>query len=161
MTSFIQALEEDADEAIMCNAVATCIDPPNYNVAMKTATADRWNIAIEDELKSLRDNRTWVVDKTPDVKPLASRFVFKLKRDSDGAVERYKARLVARCSQSNVDMCLYYRTTKTAIILVGIYVDDLLVKSNNVKLIDEFFEQMKTFDVKDLGEAEKFLRIKS
>jgi len=34
------------------------------------------------------------------------------------------------------------------------------VTSNNVKLIDEFFEQMKTFDVKDLGEAEKFLGIK-
>jgi hypothetical protein len=258
MASFIQALEDDEDEAIMCNAVATCIDPPNNNAAMKTEVADRWNIAIEDELKSVRDNRTWVVvDKPPDVKPLASRFVFKLKRDSDGAVERYKARLVARgdqqiegvnyndtfspvmdmttariifafgviwgnpprhgdipvaytraspeedleiymyppqgmhlteeaisggnrpvlklmknlyglkqagrlwhqmldeklralkYSQSNVDMCLYYRTTKTTIILVGIYVDDLLVTSNNVKLIDEFFEQMKTFDVKD------------
>jgi hypothetical protein len=49
---------------------------------------------------------------------------------------------------------------RTTIILVGIYVDDLLVTSNNVKLIDEFFEQMKTFDVKDLGQAEKFLGIK-
>jgi hypothetical protein len=63
-------------------------------------------------------------------------------------------------NQSSVDMCLYYRTTKTTVILVGIYVDDLLVTSNNQKLIDEFFEQMKAFDVKDLGEAEKFLGIK-
>jgi hypothetical protein len=199
------------------------------------------------------------------VKPLASRFVFKLKLDSRGAVERYKARLVARgdqqvkgvnytytfspvmgmtttriifafgvlwsnpprhgdipvahtraspeenleiymyppqgmtlkeeearsggnrpilklmknlyglkqagrlwhqmldeklrtlnYSQASVDMCLYYQTTKTTIILVAIYVDDLLVTSNNAKLVDEFFEQMKAFDVKDLGEAENF-----
>jgi hypothetical protein len=46
------------------------------------------------------------------------------------------------------------------VILVGIYVDDLLVTSNNAKLIDELFEQMKAFDVKDLGEAEKFRDIK-
>jgi hypothetical protein len=63
-------------------------------------------------------------------------------------------------SQSSVDMCLYYQKSNTIIILVGIYVDDLLVTSNYVKLIDEFFEEMKTFDVKDLGEAEKFLGIK-
>jgi hypothetical protein len=62
--------------------------------------------------------------------------------------------------QSSVDMCLYYRTDKTTVILVGIYVDDLLVTSNNLKLVDEFFEQMKAFDVKDLGKAEKFLGIK-
>ena len=50
--------------------------------------------------------------------------------------------------QSSVDMCLYYKITKNTLILVGIYVDDLLVTSNNVKLVDEFFEEMKTFDVR-------------
>jgi hypothetical protein len=49
---------------------------------------------------------------------------------------------------------------KTTIILVGIYVDDLLVTSNDAKKSNEFFEQMKTFDVKDLGIASKFLGIK-
>ncbi len=34
--------------------------------------------------------------------------------------------------QSSVDMCLYYKIMKTTIILVGIYVDDLLVTSNDV-----------------------------
>ena len=31
--------------------------------------------------------------------------------------------------QSSVDMCLYYKITKTTLILVGIYVDDLLMDS--------------------------------
>ncbi len=43
---------------------------------------------------------------------------------------------------------------------MGIYVDDLLVASNDAKMVNEFFEQMKTFDVKDLGIASKFLGIK-
>jgi hypothetical protein len=57
-------------------------------------------------------------------------------------------------------MCLYYKITKTASVLVGIYVDDLLVKSNNAKLIGEFFEEMKAFGVKDLGVVMKILGIK-
>jgi hypothetical protein len=42
--------------------------------------------------------------------------------------------------QSSVDMCLYYKIMKTTIILVGIYVDDLLVTSNDAKMVNEFFE---------------------
>jgi hypothetical protein len=61
--------------------------------------------------------------------------------------------------QSSVDMCLYYKIMKTTIILVGIHVDDLLVTSNDAKMVNEFFEQIKTFDVKDLGIASKFLGI--
>jgi hypothetical protein len=33
------------------------------------------------------------------MKPLASRLVFKLKLDADGAIEHYNARLVARGDQ--------------------------------------------------------------
>jgi hypothetical protein len=62
--------------------------------------------------------------------------------------------------QSNVDMCIYHKIMKSALILVGVYVDDLLVTSNEANLIDEFFDQMKAFDVKDLGTAAKFLGIK-
>jgi hypothetical protein len=49
---------------------------------------------------------------------------------------------------------------KTSLILVGVYVDDLLVTLNDSKMVNEFFEQIKTFDVKDLGVASKFLGIK-
>jgi hypothetical protein len=67
---------------------------------MKIVAAEKVKLAIEDELKNLRDNRTWVVvEKPSDAKPLASRFVFKLKLNSDGAIERYKARFVARGDQ--------------------------------------------------------------
>jgi hypothetical protein len=81
LSSFIQALDDEddpdvEDDEVLCNAIENCIDPQNYSAAMKTAVAERWKTGIEDELKSLRDNRTWVVvEKPPDVKPLACRFV--------------------------------------------------------------------------------------
>lgn len=37
-------------------------------------------------------------------------------------------------------MCLYYKILKAALILVSVYVDDLLVTSNDAKMVDEFFE---------------------
>ncbi len=59
--------------------------------------AEIWTTAIESELQSVCDNRTWVVVENPlDVKPFVSRFVFKLTLDTDKVIERYKARLVAR-----------------------------------------------------------------
>jgi hypothetical protein len=62
--------------------------------------------------------------------------------------------------KSSVDMCLYYQVTKTTLFLVGVYVDDLLVTSNDVKLVDKRFEDMKIFDIKGLGTAENFFGIK-
>ena len=97
LSSFIETLEdeineEDVHDTTACNAIETTLDPPNYTAAMKTPNAEQWKTAIESELQSLRDNRTWiVVNKPADVKPLSSRFVFKLKLDADGAIERYKA----------------------------------------------------------------------
>jgi hypothetical protein len=56
---------------------------------------NHWRTSIKSELKNLRDNRTWVVaEKLPETMPLASLFVFKLKLDADGAIERYNTRLV-------------------------------------------------------------------
>jgi hypothetical protein len=76
LSSFIETLEDDvnvSNEAI-CNAVEASLDPPNYTGAMKTPTTEQWKIAIENELQSLRDNRTWtIVNKPDEVKPLHSR----------------------------------------------------------------------------------------
>ncbi len=105
LSSFIETLEDEINEeeshdTTVCNAIETNLDPPNYTAAMKTPDAEQWKTAIESELQSLRDNITWiVVNKPADVKPLSFLFVFKLNLDADGAIERYKARLVARGDQ--------------------------------------------------------------
>ncbi len=54
-----------------------------------------WLNATNDEYNSLIDNDTWkLVDIPPGRKPLKRKWIRKCKYNSDGSLERYKARLV-------------------------------------------------------------------
>lgn len=56
-----------------------------------------WTKAMEKEIVALEPNQTWeLVPKPKNVKPISCRWVFKIKHNIDGSVERYKACLVAR-----------------------------------------------------------------
>ncbi|CAJ2648060.1 unnamed protein product [Trifolium pratense] len=69
-------------------------EPASYNEASKH---DCWVQAMEAELKALAQNKTWIfVDAPPNIKPIGSRWVYKVKHKADGTIERYKARLVAK-----------------------------------------------------------------
>ena len=49
------------------------------------------------ELDALSLNETWeIVDLPNDKQPIGCKWVYKIKRKSDGTVERFKARLVAK-----------------------------------------------------------------
>lgn len=52
---------------------------------------------MDAELYALEQNNTWVLtDLPPDKEPIDCKYVYKVKRNSDGSVERLKARLVAK-----------------------------------------------------------------
>lgn len=56
-----------------------------------------WEKAIEDELKSLQTNNTWLIVPKPENKNIVGcRWVFTLKNDEYGNPVKYKARLVAK-----------------------------------------------------------------
>ena len=65
--------------------------------AMKASLEERrmWTKVIEDELNALDDMETWVIDENPKCPPLPTHIVLKIKRESDGRIERFKARIVA------------------------------------------------------------------
>ena len=72
-------------------------EPSSYQEAMRAPEAEKWRFAMEEEMASLRANGTWdLVSLPPGVKPIPCKWVYKLKRDADGNVERYKARLVVK-----------------------------------------------------------------
>jgi len=49
------------------------------------------------ELEALAKNGTWcIVDLPPNIKPIGSKWVYKVKHKGDGSTERYKAILVAK-----------------------------------------------------------------
>ena len=55
-----------------------------------------WQKAMEEEIIALEHNQSWeLVLRLGDVKPISCRWVYKIKRQPDGSIERYKARLVA------------------------------------------------------------------
>ena len=52
---------------------------------------------MEEEMRALKKNDTWELVPMPKgVNPMGCRWVYNLKYNADGSLERYKSRLVAR-----------------------------------------------------------------
>lgn len=73
-------------------AVLAGNEPRGYKEAMKDKV---WNNAMHFEVDALEENSTWsITDLPPGKEALGNQWVFKIKYNADGSVERYKARLV-------------------------------------------------------------------
>jgi hypothetical protein len=72
--------------------------PKSYSKAVTDPSyGPEWRAAIQEEINSLQANNTWVEEKVPENTNLVStKWVFTVKLQPDGTVERFKARLVAR-----------------------------------------------------------------
>lgn len=74
---------------------STIIEPTSYSEAILD---DRWVHAMKQEIDALVINNTWeVVDLPVGKKPIGCKWVYKIKYNADGSIERFKARLVAKC----------------------------------------------------------------
>ena len=72
-------------------------EPTTLEEALSSDQAELWQQAVNDEMTSLIANGTWSLEPLPPgVTPIPVKWVFKVKRDSAGNIERYKARLVAK-----------------------------------------------------------------
>ncbi len=70
-------------------------EPDTYSKAMESAGSQKWKEAMKSEYDSLIRNETWKLVSLPkDRKAIGNRWVYKIKRNEDGSVERYNARLV-------------------------------------------------------------------
>ena len=67
-------------------------DPINFSQAKQSFNSHKWIEAMEDEMKSMKNNDVWdLVELSKGVKPISCRWIFKTKRDSKGNIEIYKA----------------------------------------------------------------------
>ncbi|CAI7741386.1 unnamed protein product [Closterium sp. NIES-54] len=71
-------------------------EPATFKEALESSDAEEWKKAMESELKSIEENGTWELVELPEgCKAITSKWLFKIKSDADGKIERYKSRLVA------------------------------------------------------------------
>ena len=72
-------------------------DEPTLKEAFSATPEERdlWLSAIYEEFESLDDHGTWKPDDYPKAQPLPTHAILKVKRKSNGSVDRFKGRIVA------------------------------------------------------------------
>jgi len=75
--------------------------PGNFAEIHARDDAKKWYKAVKDELQALEENKRWTLMQLPlGRKAIDNKWVFKIKYNEDGNIERYKARLVVKgCAQ--------------------------------------------------------------
>ena len=89
------------DDYILCAEIEgelllQCIndEPWNFDEAKDQKV---WRDACEDEISSIVKNKTWnLVELPAGARAIGLKWIFKIKRNSDGSINKYKARLVAK-----------------------------------------------------------------
>jgi transposase InsO family protein len=91
--------KDDLDFAYLASSAAqeTFTDPIALAEALNSTERALWIAAMQAELDNLSSKGTWTEVKVPQGRrPITAKWVFKRKRDTNGVVVKYKARLVAR-----------------------------------------------------------------
>lgn len=69
-------------------------EPENFEQATKEPV---WKKAMQSEMNAIEKNKTWILtDLPPERKAISLKWVYKLKKNTDGEIVKYKARIVAR-----------------------------------------------------------------
>ena len=86
LTPFVAAAIGDAHD-----------DPTTVKEAQSRSDWPLWQQAMDREMKTLEDAGTWETVLRPTGRNIVgSKWVFRIKRKSDGSIDKYKARLVAQ-----------------------------------------------------------------
>ena len=79
------------------NVVEVEEEPKTMKQALESKNKNQWQQAMNKGLNALIEDGTWEITELPKgKKPIDSKWCYKIKRNSKGEIERYKARLVIK-----------------------------------------------------------------
>jgi hypothetical protein len=87
---------------VMASHDAYCLlneegEPSTFPEALNSSDASQWMAAMHEEIEALHRNKTWdLVELPKGRKAIGNKWVYKIKRDGNDQVERYRARLVVK-----------------------------------------------------------------
>lgn len=92
---------KDLSQTLIVEALLAEGTPFTYEEAINSSASKQWEAAMTEELQSLTKNNTWeLVDLPVGRKAIQNKWVYRIKQNPNGLVNRYKARLVIKgCSQ--------------------------------------------------------------
>jgi hypothetical protein len=94
--SFNQAMEHSF-AVVASNQSPELVEPKSFKQAMSDPDANKWYEACMAEMQAHFENGTWQLVQLPaGRKAIGSKWVFKIKRNANSSVERFKACLVAQ-----------------------------------------------------------------
>ncbi|GAA0143116.1 transmembrane signal receptor [Lithospermum erythrorhizon] len=90
--SSMPGTNEAPSEPSLGRALTTDVEPKSFKEAMRDS---RWRAAMKMEIQAHENNHTWTLASLPPGKQaLGRRWIYRVKHQSDGTVERFEAGLV-------------------------------------------------------------------
>uniref|UniRef100_A0A2N9HRI1 Reverse transcriptase Ty1/copia-type domain-containing protein n=1 Tax=Fagus sylvatica TaxID=28930 RepID=A0A2N9HRI1_FAGSY len=195
-------------------SLSSLVVPKSYREAL---SHPGWRKAMEEEMHALELNHTWdLIPKPAGTSIVGCRWVFTVKQNPDGTVDRLKARLVAKgftqtygldytetfspvaklnfypgsvchlkksiyglkqsprawfdkfskavvshgMTRSQADHSVFFKKTRTGIVILVVYVDDIVITGSDKEGIQILINHLSSsFLTKDLGKLRYFLGI--
>ena len=93
----VEWIKDDVMNGIPYANSANTTEPTTYEETVESPENEKWKTAMQSEYNSVIKNDTWKLVKLPDNRgTICCQWVFKIKRNADGSIDRYKARFVAQ-----------------------------------------------------------------
>ncbi|MCH80671.1 retrovirus-related Pol polyprotein from transposon TNT 1-94, partial [Trifolium medium] len=153
-------------------------------------TVPHWKAAMQAEFDALQHNDTWtLVPLLPNRTAIGCRWVFRVKQNSDGSLNKYKARceqrffngllseevymqqpqgfehqdtsLVCKLNKAlKCDPSLFILSSSGSVVYLLVYVDDIIITGASSALIKSIIAKLNNaFSLKHLGDLDYFLGI--
>lgn len=92
----LDEIYEETEETHGVNLQCLFADQEPLTVA-EALQSETWKAAMDEEIKAIERNKTWELSTLPEGhNAIGVKWIYKIKRSSDGMIIKYKARLVAK-----------------------------------------------------------------